>query len=159
MSRSFRTAARGLVAVAFATAFAVQASACNVQQEQQKIIATTKHWLSLIARKDSNGIAGLYTADGMFFLPHVPRATGREQIAKVWASLFKVPGMALNIRPTRIDISKGCDVAIDIGIYAFAYNTKQGRVVDRGKYVVVWKNVGGRWMAFTDILNTDLRAQ
>lgn len=36
--------------------------------------------------------------------------------------------------------------------------TKDGTVADRGKYIVVWKRVGGKWLLHRDIWNTSMPA-
>jgi ketosteroid isomerase-like protein len=35
---------------------------------------------------------------------------------------------------------------------------KDGKVADRGKYVVIWKRVGGEWKLHRDIWTTSLPA-
>ena len=39
---------------------------------------------------------------------------------------------------------------------AYVIKAKDGSVADRGKYVVVWKKVGGNWMLHRDIWNTNM---
>ena len=151
---SFKTVLFG----AFITLFAAQASACNVQAEQQKIREVSKRWVAAVARKDTKAIGNLYTADGMFFPPNSPRVDGQQAIEKAWGGLLKLPGVTLTFQPTRIDISKACDMGVDIGTYELGFDTKKGRVKDRGKYVVVWKKTGDIWKAFTDIFNTSIKA-
>jgi ketosteroid isomerase-like protein len=50
-------------------------------------------------------------------------------------------------------------MAADIGTYDLSFDGKSGRVQDKGKYVVVWRKIGGEWKAVADIFNTNLKAQ
>ncbi len=50
-------------------------------------------------------------------------------------------------------------MAYDYGWYTFAFDTDNGRVTDKGKYVVVWKKIGGTWKIKADIFNTNLPAK
>ena len=50
-------------------------------------------------------------------------------------------------------------MAYDYGWYTFAFDTDNGRVTDKGKYIVVWKKVGGAWKVASDIFNTNLPAE
>ncbi len=50
-------------------------------------------------------------------------------------------------------------MAYDYGWYTFAFDTDNGRFEDKGKYIVVWKKVGGAWKVAADIFNTNLPAQ
>lgn len=133
-----------------------QAADCDVQAEQQAIREATKRWLAAIAKKDTSAIGRVYTADGMFFPPNSPRIDGRQAVEKAWKGLLGLPGVTLTFAPDRIDISQACDMGIDIGTYALSFDGKQGRMTDRGKYVVVWKKDGGTWKVFADIFNTSL---
>lgn len=57
--------------------------------------------------------------------------------------------------PTKIDVSSSGDMAYEIGTYSLNFHGDKGPVQDEGKYVVVWKNVGGAWKAAADIFNTN----
>ena len=150
------TAIAALVMAAVALGAATPAGAGEVRAEQQKIRALSKLWVAAVAAKDVKTIAGLYTSDGMFLAPNAPRVDGREAIGKAWGGLLSLPGVSLTFEPTRIDISTSGDMAADIGTYKLGFDSKNGRVRDTGKYVVVWKKIDAEWKAFADIFNTDL---
>jgi len=38
----------------------------------------------------------------------------------------------------------------------FEINLKDGKQIDKGKYVVVWKKEDGKWKLYRDMSNTDL---
>ena len=135
------------------------AMACDPKAEEAKIQALNKQWLGAVARGDAAMIGELYAADGSLLPSNSPIATGRENVAAAWKGMLSLPGFSLNFRPTRIDIAASGDLASDIGTYDLAYDGKDGRVTDKGKYVVVWKKVKGQWRVLADIFNSDLKAQ
>jgi len=49
------------------------------------------------------------------------------------------------------------DTAIEIGKYTLSWEA--GNVMDRGKYVVIWKQEGGQWKLHRDIWNSSLPVQ
>ena len=49
------------------------------------------------------------------------------------------------------------DTAIEIGKYTLSW--EGGNVLDRGKYVVIWKQESGQWKLHRDIWNSSLSAQ
>ena len=138
---------------------AAPVQAGDMRAEQKRIEELSNLWVAAVARKDVKAIANLYTTDGVFLPQNGPMTVGREAIGKAWAGLLQLPGVSLTFKPTRIDVSKGGDMAADIGTYKLSFDSKQGRVRDQGKYVVVWKKVDGEWQAFADIFNTNLPAQ
>ncbi len=138
---------------------AAPVQAGDMRAEQKRIEELGNLWVAAVARKDVKAIANLYTTDGVFLPQNAPMTVGREAIGKAWAGLLQLPGVSLTFKPTRIDVSSAGDMAADIGTYKLSFDSKQGRVQDQGKYVVVWKKVDGEWQAFADIFNTKLPAQ
>jgi ketosteroid isomerase-like protein len=47
-------------------------------------------------------------------------------------------------------------MALDLGTYNLALAPGGTTQTDTGKYVVVWRKVGGEWKAAADIFNSDL---
>lgn len=61
------------------------------------------------------------------------------------------------VRLETIEVVGGKETAIEIGKYLLSGET--GNIMDRGKYVVVWQQVGGRWKLHRDIWNSSISAQ
>lgn len=131
------------------------ATMADRQDDALKISALNKKWLGLVVRKDAAAISELYAADGSIMPPNAPIATGRKAIAETWAGFFKLPSLTLNFRTTELVISRSGDLASDRGTYDLAFDGDKGRVREIGKYVVVWKKVGGQWQVLADIFNSD----
>jgi uncharacterized protein (TIGR02246 family) len=128
------------------TAPATQAEEANHAADEQAIRANVERWVGLVRNKDAAGIAQLYTEDGVVMPPNMPKAEGRAAIQQVWASMMSGPG-ELTFAPDQIVVSSAGDMALDRGTYRFGE--------DVGKYVVVWRKVGGEWKAAADIFNSD----
>ncbi len=128
------------------------------ESEAAKIAAINKTWLAMVARNDAEGIGNLYTADGVFMMANATIITGPKAIASAWAGLMKLPAVSLTFQTSRLDIAKSGDLASDRGTYELAFDGKNGRIRDVGKFVIVWKKVKGKWMVAADIFNSDLKA-
>jgi len=88
-----------------------------------------------------------------------PPVEGRAAIGKAWGGLLTIPGIALTVAPTRIEVAESGDIAIDIGAYSLSFDDGNGdRVGDEGKYVVTWRKIDGEWKVTADIFNTNLSA-
>lgn len=112
-------------------------------------------WLDQIRKKDAAAIAKNYTEDGSLMPPGAPIATGREAIEKAWKGMMDTPGFELTFEPAAIVVSSAGDMAMDRGTYRSSWTGPDGTLTDTGKYVVVWRNVGGEWKAAADIFNSD----
>ena len=108
--------------------------------------------------KDAAAIAQLYTDDGAVMPPNGPISKGHEAIQKTWASMMQTPGFDLTITPEQIIVSSSGDMALDRGTYKLAIAPNGTAQTDTGKYVVVWRKIGGEWKAAADIFNSDLPA-
>lgn len=146
-----------LVAAASAVLLSSLATPVAAQsQDEQAIRSLIQQWVKLVAAKNANAVADMYTPDGAVMPPNAPLAEGREAIAATWRNMMQAPGFQLTFTPTRIEVSKGGDMAMDRGTYRLVTQGTSGAVEDRGKYVVVWRKIDGLWKAAADIFNSDL---
>jgi uncharacterized protein (TIGR02246 family) len=135
-------------------------SATNVDAagDEQAIRAQVDHWLQLVKAKDASGIAEIYAEDGAVMPPNAPIGIGRAAIQRTWASMMRTPGFDLTFTPEQIVISSSGDMALDRGIYTLTVAPAGTTQTDTGKYVVVWRKIGGDWKAVADIFNSNLPA-
>jgi len=109
---------------------------------------------SAFAAGKAADVAAHYTADAQAFPPNGDIVAGRAAIQKLWQGVMDsgVKGVKL----TTLEVTPRGDIAYEVGKYELA--GPGGNVLDRGKYVVVWKREGGRWKIHRDIWNTSMPA-
>ena len=126
--------------------------------DEEAIRRQVARWLQLVKSKDSAAIAQMYTEDGAVMPPNATIGKGRTAIQQTWASMMNTPGFELTFAPEQIVLSASADMALDRGTYRLAIAPSGKAQNDTGKYVVVWRKVGGEWKAAADIFNSDLPA-
>jgi len=108
---------------------------------------------SLFDSQDAIGISNLYVKKGMLLPPGDKLVKGTENIARFWKQ-----AMEMGIKHARLEIdeldNKG-QTAIERGHYTLSGNNNQ--VMDRGKYIVVWKQIDGHWKLYQDIWNSNIK--
>ena len=134
------------------------AATVDTAGDEQAIRAQVDRWLQLVKAKDASGIAEIYAEDGAVMPPNAPIGKGRAAIQQVWASMMRTPGFDLTFNPEQIVISSSGDMALDRGTYTLTVAPAGTAQTDTGKYVVVWRKIGGDWKAVADIFNSDLPA-
>ena len=134
------------------------AAAIDTAGDEQAIRAHVDHWLQLVKAKDASGIAELYAEDGAVMPPNAPIGKGHAAIGQAWASMMRTPGFDLTFNPEQIVISSSGDMALDRGTYTLTVAPAGTTQTDTGKYVVVWRKIGGDWKALADIFNSNLPA-
>ena len=132
------------------------APAADLKADEARIRALIDEWLDAVAAKDADRTASFYAADGLLMPQGAPAAIGTAAVATAWAGLYAMKDFSLTFAPSSITVAEAGDMAFDIGTYELSFTGEDGKkVVDHGKYVVVWKKVDGDWKAAADIFNSD----
>lgn len=119
----------------------------------RKAIDSINNVFSSLAKKgDSVGLAALYTSDGKMMPANMPAATGQKEITSAFAGLIHTMG-PIDLAFTTINVWGADPLAIEEGTVRIS---KDGKEMDRGKYIVIWKMEDGKWKLFRDIFNSDL---
>jgi ketosteroid isomerase-like protein len=103
---------------------------------------------------DSSALAAYYASDGMVMPPNSD-AVVASNIGAMWGGAIRM-GMK-DLKLTMDDVSGNDEMLAETGQYQMLDG--KGNVVDKGKYVVVWKKVNGEWKIFRDIWNTSMPAK
>ena len=128
--------------------------------DERAIRETGMEWLKATGAKDLERTVAVYADEASMLPPNAPIATGKEAIRAIWSQVFTTPGIAVSGQTTKIEASRGGDLAYEIGTYEFTSPDPAGKPgMDRGKYVLVWKKqADGSWKVMVDIFNSDLPA-
>jgi uncharacterized protein (TIGR02246 family) len=153
MHGATRRALPALVAIVAACATTPRVDTAT---EEQRIREASQQTLRAMQAKDAAAVANLYTETGLSMGPYMPVMRGRESIRASLAQMFGMPGFTLSFSPTSIEIAESGDLAYEVGTYQFGADIPTGRLNDRGKYLTVWRKVGGEWRIAADMNATDL---
>jgi ketosteroid isomerase-like protein len=116
-------------------------------------------WVEALKKGDLDWVEAIYLSDGLLLPPNAPPVEGPSAIVEIWKSYVGLPNVAIDFGPNRVEASSSGDLAYDYGWYTFGFDSDKGRVEDKGKYVVVWKNVDGKWKVAADIFNSNLATE
>jgi ketosteroid isomerase-like protein len=93
----------------------------------------------------------IYTSDARILPPGAPIISGREAIKKFWSEMVQsVRSASL----TSVDVMPTGDGVVEIGRATLTMES-EGQLVTQAevKYVVYWRQEGGRWKWHVDIWN------
>lgn len=118
------------------------------------IEAANQVFMDAVRDGDLPGLVGLYTEDGQVLPPNAEIMSGHEAIQAFWQAVagMGVKGALLET----LEVEGHGDTAIEVGAYAMSGEGDQ--VLDRGKYVVIWKQQDEEWKLHRDIFNSSLPA-
>ncbi len=118
-----------------------------------QIDANNAAWSAAANRGDAAAVAAMYTETATMLPPGMDIQKGRAAIEKTIAA---IGGSGVrNFALTAIDVSQVApDTAREIGRFtAQAPGPRKRLVTLNGKYVVIWKQVAGKWLLDVDIWN------
>jgi uncharacterized protein (TIGR02246 family) len=117
---------------------------------RDQIAAANKAFMKAFGRGDAAGLAAFYTEDGQLLPPNFDVMGGRDAIQAFWQGAMDmgIKGAALEIG----EVEAHGDTAIEVSTYTLS--GEEGQVLDKGKYIVIWKQVGGQWKLHRDIFNS-----
>ena len=99
--------------------------------------------------KDLERVMSFYADDAILMPPNAPAMNGPAAIRQFWGPLLQAPSVDLDLI---VDDVQTCgDIAVDRGRYEVTQPFK-----DSGKYIVIWRNRGGRWVIVNDIFNSNM---
>jgi ketosteroid isomerase-like protein len=115
------------------------------------IEAVNRKFEAAFSGKDAAALTALYTSDATVMPPNAPGATGTAAISALWAQV--VPTITGTVTLNTVDVESHGAVAHERG--TFVMKDASGKVIETGKYLVIWKKVDGQWKLFNDIWNGD----
>jgi ketosteroid isomerase-like protein len=101
---------------------------------------------------DSNALAAHYASDGWAMFNNSEPFKGNAAIASAWGGAMRM-GMK-DIKVTTVDVVGGPEMLAETGMYEMY--AEGNKVIDKGKYVVVWKPEGDGWKIYRDIGNSNM---
>ena len=114
------------------------------------VTLTNQMFMTAFNSHDAAGVSRCYTEDGQILPPQSEPITGRPGIEAFWRMV-----MDMGIKSATLETMEVVEYlggACEVGRYVLA--TAQGQVADRGKYMVIWHDVGGEMKLYRDIWNT-----
>ncbi len=104
---------------------------------------------------DAAAIGQMYTADATILPAGATMMKGRDAIEKFWQG--GIQGGLKNMTVTAVSVeSYGRSTLREIGRFSFDTPGQGGQPTKaQGKYMVIWKKIGGKWLLDADIWNTD----
>jgi uncharacterized protein (TIGR02246 family) len=140
----------GLLALALTLPLPVFAQAGKGDLRGQ-IAKVGQEWEKDYNAGDAAAVAALYTPDAELMVPGYEPGTGPEAVEKLIAGDIALGGK-LTLKTE--DVVGFGDYALETG--SWVANTPDGKQVDRGPYLTLYRKVGGGWKIYRDIWNSSV---
>ena len=118
------------------------------------IEAANGQFSAAAAKGDGAALAALYSPDGQVMPAGSDAIRGTEAIQKYYQGAFDAGVAAVDLKT--LEVFGHGPTATEVGEYEL--RDKAGKLLDRGKYIVVWRHVAAKWKIFRDIFVTSVPA-
>ena len=143
-----------LCAAVFVAFIGCVAQPAHADEVRAGIEAANARFSAAAAKGDGVGLAALYAADGQVLPPGRDLIRGTDAIQKFWQGALDsgIAGIGLKT----LEVFGQGSTATEVGQYEL--RDKAGKVLDHGKYIVVWRQEGGEWKLLRDMFSTNVPA-
>ncbi|MEO9211127.1 MAG: hypothetical protein ABI208_08510 [Ginsengibacter sp.] len=130
------------------------ASVFDIKQGEASVKQSNLVFTRSFKAKDSVDVANCFTNDAQIMIADLPPIEGRANIQS-FISLMMAKGVA-DFRIKSTHIWGDSTILVEEGGYQF-FDTN-GDQIDKGKYIVLWKQEAGNWKMYRDMWNSNLPA-
>ena len=125
----------------------------DLSSAKTSIEAENTKFMDAFKKGDSTAVASNYAPDAVL-LPPNSEPIKEAGIVSLWGSFIR-----MGVKDVKLmidDVSGNHDQLAETGHYEI-YGA-ENKMMDKGKYIVVWKQVNGTWKMYRDIWNSSMPA-
>jgi uncharacterized protein (TIGR02246 family) len=115
----------------------------------------TQEFVNAVAAGDANRISALYSNGAQLFPSESDVVSGTENIRNYWAGFLKSGVKSARFQTT--ELIRNGDFAYEVGRYSVG--GADGKELDHGKFIVIWRLERDRWRMHRDIWNSSVPAK
>lgn len=140
--------------IIFALPLLTLTATAQARDIKSEVDAANAKWVAAVNKGDAASVGQLYTEQATALPPGAPMVKGRAAIQKLWDDAIK--SGVKNVTLKAVEVEQFGNAAREIGLFTLDMPDAQKQPMHvEGKYVVLWRKVGGSWKLDTDIWNTN----
>ncbi len=130
------------------------AASFSLDSVKAAIAASNANFGGGFATGDSAAFISHYTSDACINPSNMPKMCGTAAITAFFNGGYKMGIRGIKI--TTAEVMGGKDGVIETGAYEMFADKNMS--IDKGKFIVIWKEENGKWKMHRDIWNSDMPA-
>ncbi len=128
------------------------ASSFDIKQGEASIMQSNQNFMKAFKNDDSISVANCFTTDAKVMCCNQPSIEGKENIRSYFSNMMRKGIAAIDLKT--IKILGDSSILVEEGTYLFSDSEK--KQIDKGKYIVLWKQESGNWKMYRDMWTSDL---
>ena len=146
------------VMFAYTNLFVVSTLSGDALSDADSIRNLEDQWSMAIKVRDIDKIVGFFASEAVSMTTNKPICVGLDSIRKREQASFSDTTNLYETYSSTIDnveVSASNDLAYARGSDRLSQNTKNGKAIEVGKWVDIWKKADGKWIVVVSIWNND----
>ena len=124
----------------------------NLEAVRDAFMSICQQFQKSIEQGDLGNIGNLYTEDAKILPPNMDMLEGRDSIQAFWQRASEM-GIK-SYQPEILEVEYSGNLGFFVGKYTLYGNENQ--VINKGKFITVFKNIDGEWRVYRDIFNSSI---
>ena len=124
----------------------------NLDTVRDAFISICQQFQKSLEQGDLGNIVNLYTEDAKILPPNMDMLEGRDSIQAFWQRASEM-GIK-SYQPEILEVEYSGNLGFFVGKYTLYGNENQ--VINKGKFITVFKNIDGKWKVYRDIFNSSI---
>ena len=116
----------------------------DVEAEKREIDRLTDEAFAAEDRKDLEKMLESLADDVILQVPGMPQIQGIRALREFYKA-FLPTFDSMKGGPRHIEVSSSGDMAWQYGSFSTGYKKPEGTIMEKGKYLAIWKKVDGKW--------------
>lgn len=128
------------------------ASAFDIKQGEASVLQCNQRFMKAFKAGDSVEVSKCFTTDAKAMAPNQATVKGREDISHFISTIIKSGVADFDLHT--IKIWGDSSILAEEGSYTLS--DKDGKQIDKGNYIALWKQEAGNWKMYRDIWTSSL---
>lgn len=128
------------------------ASAFDIKQGEASVLQSNQHFMKAFKAGDSVEVGNCFTINAKAMATNQAPVNGRTDIIVFFAHIMKSGVATFDLNTVKI----WGDSSILAEEGAYKLSDKDGNQVDKGEYIVLWKQEAGNWKRYRDIWTSSI---
>ena len=129
-----------------------ESASVDMEKIKAGIAATNQKFMDALAKGDSLAIASCYHSEGVILAPNMEPISGRNNIVSFESGGIKWGITGIAVKTTEVWGNE--ENAYEVG--TFELFGKDKTMIDKGNYLVVWKQEDGEWKLYRDMFSSSM---
>lgn len=123
----------------------------DVAAEAEAIRGLDQRWQAAAAAKDVEAVLSYYAPQVVKMGANAPAQVGRESLREGYQAVFSDPDFSYGWSIEVVEVAASGDLAYARGTYRITSPFEEV-----GKYLSIWKRIGGEWKVIAECVNSDI---